>query len=77
MTQFHERQIRLVHELMYQIKVREAMTRDVITFPPSVTFREVQLCLKKNRFSGTPIVEGGRLVGMSASTTSSPPSTTA
>jgi CBS domain-containing protein len=64
MAQFHERQIRLVHELMYQIKVREAMTREVITFSPSVTFREVQLCLKKNRFSGTPIVEGGRLVGI-------------
>ena len=64
MTQFHERQIRLVHELMYQIKVREAMTRDVITFAPTVTFREIQLCLKKNRFSGTPIVEAGRLVGI-------------
>lgn len=64
MTQFHERQIRLVHELMYQIKVREAMTRDVITFSPAATFREIQLCLKKNRFSGTPIVEADRLVGI-------------
>lgn len=64
MTQFHERQIRLVHELMYQIKVREAMTRDVISFPPVATFREIQLCLKKSRFSGTPIVRDGHLVGI-------------
>jgi len=64
MTQFHERQIRLVHELMYQIKVKEVMTREVITYPPTVTFREVQLCLKKRRFSGTPIVADGRLVGI-------------
>lgn len=64
MTQFHERQIRLVHELMYQIKVREVMTRDVISFPPTATFREIQLCLKKSRFSGTPIVSDGRLVGI-------------
>jgi CBS domain-containing protein len=64
MTQFHERQIRLVHELMYQIKVKEVMTREVISYPPTVTFREVQLCLKKRRFSGTPIVSEGRLVGI-------------
>ncbi|MBN2450873.1 MAG: CBS domain-containing protein [Lentisphaeria bacterium] len=64
MAQFHERQIRLVHELMYQIKVREAMTRSVVTFAPSATFREIQRCLKERQFSGTPIVEDGRLVGM-------------
>jgi len=65
MTQLHERQIRLVHELMYQIKVREVMTSDVITFPPTATFREIQLCLKEHRFSGTPIVdEGGVLLGI-------------
>lgn len=64
MTQFHERQIRLVHELMYQIKVREAMTREVVTFPPTATYRDIQLCLKRSRFSGTPIVDEGHLVGI-------------
>jgi len=65
MTKFQERQIRLVHELMYQIKVREVMTAEVVTFPPSTTFREIQLCLKERRFSGTPVVDtSGRLVGM-------------
>lgn len=65
MSKFQERQIRLVHELMYQIKVKEAMTAEVVTFPPTATCRDVQLCLKERRFSGTPIVvEGNRLVGM-------------
>lgn len=65
MTQLHERQIRLVHELMYQIKVREVMTAKVVTFPPTATFREIQLCMKEHRFSGTPIVgEGGVLLGI-------------
>lgn len=65
MTKLHERQIRLVHELMYQIKVSEVMTAEVVTFPPEATFREIQLCLKERRFSGTPIVDAsGKLVGM-------------
>lgn len=50
---------------MYQIKVREVMTADVITFSPKTTFREIQLCLKKHRFSGTPIVDDDQtLMGM-------------
>ena len=65
MSIFEERQIRLVHELMYQIRVEEAMTKDVISFPPSATFREIQLCLKKRRFSGAPIVdENNHLLGI-------------
>ena len=59
-----ERQIRLVHELMYQIKVQQVMNKNVVAFPSSCTFREVQLCLKKRRFSGVPIIDGGQLVGM-------------
>ena len=64
MAQFQERQIRLVHELMYQIKVREVMTSDVITFTSGATFRDIQSCLKQRQFSGTPIVDDGVLVGM-------------
>lgn len=64
MADFRERQIRLVHELMYQIKVQEVMTRDVTCFEPTNTFREIQRCMKEKRFSGTPIVEKGELVGM-------------
>ncbi len=64
MPELKERQIRLVHELMYQIKIQEAMTSDVITFPPDSTFRQIQLCMKERKFSGAPIVENGEIVGM-------------
>lgn len=64
MPALKERQIRLVHELMYHIKVAEAMTTDVVTFPASATFRQIQLCMKEKRFSGTPIVDGENVIGM-------------
>lgn len=64
MAGIKERRIRLVHELMYQIKVEEVMTREVVTFPPTATLREIQLCMKKRRFSGVPITEKGFLMGM-------------
>src|SRR5665811_2314083 len=63
-VELRERQIRLVHELMYQIKVQEVMTRDVVCFPSTATFRQIQLCMKEKRFSGTPIVDNGELLGM-------------
>jgi len=64
MSAFNERQIKLVHELMYQIKVGEVMTRNVISFSPEATFRKIQLCMKKGRFSGAPIVNNGELTGI-------------
>lgn len=64
MAELRERQIRLVHELMYQFKVYEVMTRQVVCFSPASTFREIQLCMKEKRFTGTPIVEGGLLQGI-------------
>ena len=64
MAEFRKHQILLIHELMYQIKVREAMTTPVVSFSSAATFREIQLCLKEKRFTGTPITEGGQLVGI-------------
>lgn len=64
MIEFRQRQIKLVHELMYQIKVREAMTSKVTCFSPENTFREIQREMKRQRFSGAPIVEAGHMVGL-------------
>jgi len=64
MAELRDRQIRLVHELMYQIKVKEVMTTDVVCFTPQTTFRTIQLCMKERRFSGTPIVDADALCGM-------------
>lgn len=64
MAELKERQIKLVHELMYQIKVREVMNKNVVCFSPQHTFRDIQLCMKEKRFSGTPIVEDNKIVGI-------------
>lgn len=59
-----DRQIRLFHELMYQIKVREVMTKDVAYFSAKATYREIQQCMKEKHYSGCPIVDDGDLVGI-------------
>ncbi len=56
-----------VYELLYlitQIKVKNIMTRDVITVPPDFTVEETAQVLQKNRISGAPVVDdSGQLVG--------------
>ena len=56
-----------VHELLYlltKIKVKDIMTRDVITVPPDFTAEETAQVLLKNKISGAPVVDAnGQLVG--------------
>jgi acetoin utilization protein AcuB len=56
-----------IHELLYlltKIKVKDIMTRDVITVPPDYTVEETAQVLEKNRISGVPVVGAdGQLVG--------------
>jgi len=51
-------------ELIYELKVREAMTRKVITVQPENTMENVSEILKEHRLSGTPVTKAGRLVGI-------------
>ena len=56
-----------VHELLYlltKIKVKNIMTKDVITVPPDFTVEETAQVLQKNKISGAPVVDAnGQLVG--------------
>jgi acetoin utilization protein AcuB len=56
-----------IHELLYlltKIKVKDIMTRDVITVPPDFTVEETAQVLLQNRISGAPVVDAnGKLVG--------------
>ncbi|NLL62168.1 MAG: CBS domain-containing protein [Candidatus Atribacteria bacterium] len=55
----------LAHELIYQLKIENAMTRKVIFLSEDVTFREIQQSLKKNRMPGTPILyEAKKVIGI-------------
>ena len=56
-----------IHELLYlltKIKVKDIMTRDVITVPPDFTVEETAQALLKNKISGAPVVGAdGQVVG--------------
>ena len=57
MTIIHSREkLTLANELIYQIKVQNAMTSDVVFFDKEATFRQIQLALKENKISGVPIL---------------------
>lgn len=57
-------EINHVHELVYQLRVRQVMNPDVVTVPPHATMAELMEVLRQNRISGAPVVEDGRLVGI-------------
>jgi len=56
-----------VHELLYlltRIKVKNIMTKEVVTVPPDFTVEETAQVLQKNRISGAPVVGAdGQVVG--------------
>lgn len=53
-----------VQELVYELKVKDAMTEKVITSKPGVMMGELGAILRNNHISGTPIIEGGKLLGI-------------
>jgi len=46
------------------LKVRDIMTRQVITLSPEESIEDAARKLRENRISGAPVVEGGRVVGV-------------
>ncbi|WP_456474361.1 CBS domain-containing protein [Candidatus Pyrohabitans sp.] len=46
------------------MKVKEVMTRKVITLSPEASIEEAARVLRENRISGAPVVEGEKLVGI-------------
>lgn len=49
---------------MQNIKVKEAMTRDVVTFSPETSVEQIALAIAERGFRRAPIIEGDRLVGI-------------
>lgn len=46
------------------MKVKDLMTKNVITFSPDMTIKEAMEILVKNNIGGAPVVENGKLVGI-------------
>jgi predicted transcriptional regulator len=53
-----------VQELVYEMKVREVMTTDVITVRPDTPMSQLRELFQQQRISGAPVVDGGKLVGI-------------
>lgn len=53
-----------VEELSYDLKVSDVMSREVRTLAPNQTMQDVFDLLRKNRISGAPVLENGKLAGI-------------
>jgi len=56
--------ISVAQELVYELRVRDAMTQVAVTASRSDSLRKIQNLMKSRRISGVPIVEDGKLLGM-------------
>jgi len=56
--------ISVAQELVYELRVRDAMTQPVVTAGPDSSLRMIQHLMKTHRISGVPIVENGVLMGL-------------
>jgi CBS domain-containing protein/anti-sigma regulatory factor (Ser/Thr protein kinase) len=63
-TPERKREITRLQELVYELRVRDAMTTRVITVTPQTTIAEFREVLRANRISGTPVVDEGQMVGI-------------
>ncbi|UCG57292.1 MAG: CBS domain-containing protein [Phycisphaerales bacterium] len=53
-----------IQELIYEIRVCDVMKGNVITVSPQTPMSELRRILREKRISGTPVVEGDKLVGI-------------
>ncbi len=51
-------------ELVYELKIEDVMTREVITVSPQISMTELREILREHRISGVPVMENGVLVGI-------------
>jgi CBS domain-containing protein/anti-sigma regulatory factor (Ser/Thr protein kinase) len=57
-------QITRVQELVYELKVGEVMTRQVIHVTPQTPMSLIRKLLREHRISGIPVVQDGKLEGL-------------
>lgn len=53
-----------LQELIYELKIREVMTTDVVSVAPESTMAQLRETLRQHRISGAPVVAEGELVGI-------------
>ncbi len=58
------RRVTKTQELVYEMKVDQVMTRDVVTVRPDTPMSVMRDVFREKRISGAPVVEDDRLVGI-------------
>ncbi len=53
-----------IQELGYELKVRQAMNRNLITVDPQMLMSKFRGVLRSNRISGIPVISQGKLAGV-------------
>ena len=53
-----------IQELVYELKVNQVMTKNVVTVEPEINMSELREILRINRISGVPVAERDELVGL-------------
>ena len=53
-----------VTELIYSLKIKDAMTSALYTASPADTLRSLQLKMKEAQITGIPVVDGTRILGL-------------
>jgi CBS domain-containing protein/anti-sigma regulatory factor (Ser/Thr protein kinase) len=56
--------VTLAQLLVYELRVHDAMHRDPVTAKPTDTLRVIQNLMKEHRFSGVPVTQDGKLIGV-------------
>lgn len=56
----------VVLELLYSLKVRDAMSRDIITARADDSLRSIQYLMRDHNITGVPVMDGTRLIGLVA-----------
>lgn len=59
-----DNKISRIQELVYEIRVREVMKKDVITISPQTHMSELRGILREKRISGAPVMDGDEMVGI-------------
>ena len=54
----------VIQEIIYQLKIKDVMTRDLITLRKSGSMRNVQQTMAKYKLSGIPITNSMRILGL-------------
>jgi len=59
-----EKKVTKAQELVYELRIRDAMTKEVITIRPGQSIKDLRNILRENCISGTPVMDEELMVGI-------------